>query len=379
MADIVGNNNNKETVELRLYSKSPHISMIVTGFLMLKAQGLIRLEIIPDYKNVRKYPHPHIVETVVNNKITVYDCSDFCDWTASYWEKEKWQDISSIELLMDGIDFYFKRSYLGTRNSCLSEANREKIFPLGFNFHVSIADNPIDHYYSYFSYGHIKYIVKKCFFPFKLGQYWTIDKFEAPANYVDAENLKIIFLARLWDPFGEEVRDGKKRIEREYINSTRIEIIKKLKQLYPDNFIGGIERSDFAEKNCKELVVSKEMTNRPNYIETMKRCDICIGTMGLHESIGWKTSEYIAAARAIVNEKFHYEVPYSFEPYKNYLPFVSIEECVSAVSMLMENPEKVYLQKTENERYYKTFLRPDRQIIHSINIVKNNGGKKNST
>ena len=375
MTEVVKDFKGNDTVELRLYSRSPHISMIVAGFLMLRNQGFIQLKIIPNYKNVRKYPHPHIVEAVVNNKIIVYDCWDLCDWIASDWEKEKWQDISSIELLLDGIDYYFKRSYLRTRNICLSESNRDKIFPLGFNFHVSIADNPIDHYYKFLSYDHIKYIIKKMLFPYKLGQYWTIDKFEATANYVDAERLRIIFLTRLWDPFGKGVRPTKKKVEREYINNTRIEIIKKLKQLYPDNFIGGVERSDFAEKNCKELVVSEEMTNRSNYIETMKRCDICIGTMGLHESIGWKTSEYIAAARAIVNEKFHYEVPYSFEPNKNYLPFESPEECISAVSMLMENPEKVFLQKKENERYYKTFLRPDKQIMHSIDIIRNSGGK----
>jgi hypothetical protein len=379
MIKIVENINDKETVELRLYSKSPHISIIVTGFIMLRNQGLIRLKIIPNYKNSRKYQHPHIVEAVINNKIIVYDCWDLCDWTASDWEKEKWHDIFSTDSLMNSVDFYFKRSYLKTRNICLSEANRKKIFPLGFNFYVSIENNPVDYYYKYFSFDYIKYIIKKFLFPNKLRQYWTIDKFEAPVNYVDSKNLKIIFLTRLWDPFGKDVWNDKKKDEREYINNSRIEIIKKLKQLYPDNFIGGIERSDFAEKNYKELIASKEMTNRINYIETMKKCDICVGTMGLHESIGWKTSEYIVAAKAIVNERFRYEVPYSFEPYKNYLPFESTEECVSAVSYLMKNPEKVFLQKKENERYYKTFLRPDKQIINTINIINDNRINKNST
>jgi hypothetical protein len=360
-----------DKVELFLYSRSPHISMIIVGFLMLKAQGLIRLKIIPSYNNMKKYPHPHFVETIVNGKVLVYDCSDLCDWTASDWEKEKWQSISSMESLMDGIDFYFKRSYSESRNICLSEVNRNKIYPLGFNFHVSIKGNPIDYYYKYFSYDYIKYIIKKYLFSYKLIPYWTIDKFEASANYVNAENLKIIFLARLWDPFCEEVLNDEKRLEREYINNTRIEIIKKLKRLYPNNFIGGIEHSDFAEKTCKELLVSEELTNRIKYIELMKKCDICIGTMGLHESIGWKTGEYIAAARAIVNEKFRYEVPYSFEPCKNYLPFESPDECVSAVQSLMGDPQKVFMQKKENEKYYNTYLRPDKLCKNSINIMKN--------
>jgi len=143
--------------------------------------------------------------------------------------------------------------------------------------------------------------------------------------------------------------------------------------LYPDNFIGGIDRSEFTEKTCEELIISNEMTNRSTYIELMKKCDICIGTMGLHESIGWKTGEYVAASRAIVNEKFHYEIPYSFESFKNYFPFESIDECISTVSMLMENPDKVYMQKVENEKYYNAFLRPDKQIINTFNIVNNQG------
>ena len=358
-------NGSPYNVELHLYSRSPHISMVVVGFLMLKNQGSIKLKIISGCNNVKKYPHPHFVKAIINGKVFAYDCSDSCDWTASDWEKEKWQNITSIESLMDNVDFYFKRSYSRNRNICLSEVARNKIYPLGFNFHVTIKNNPLD-YPEYFSYDHIKLIIKKLFFPYKLNPYWTIDKFEASANYVNAENLRIIFLARLWDPFGKEVLNDGKRLEREYINTTRIEIIKKLKQSYPDNFIGGIERSEYAEKNCKELIVSEEITRRANYIELMKKCDICIGTMGLHESIGWKTAEYVAAARALVNEKFHYEVPYSFEPHKNYLPFESTDGCVSAVSSLMEDPEKVFMLKTENERYYKTYLQPDRQIMNSI-------------
>ena len=358
-------NRSPYNVELHLYSRSPHISMVVVGFLMLKNQGIIKLTITKNYNNVKKYPHPHFVEAVINNKFFVFDCSDLCDWTASDWEKEKWQNISSIESLIDNIDFYFKRSYSGNNNICLSKDNRNKIYPLGFNFHVSIKNNPIDRYEHIYN-DYIKFIIKNLFFPNKLNPYWTIDKFEASANYVKAENLKIIFLARLWDPFDNDLRSDEKKLEREYINNTRIEIIKKLKRAYPNSFIGGIEHSNFAEKTCKDLIVPEEMTKRENYVKLMKKCDICIGTMGLHESIGWKTAEYIVAARALVNEKFHYEVPYSFEPQKNYLPFESTDECVFAVSSLMEDPEKVFMLKTENEKYYKTYLRPDKQIINSI-------------
>jgi len=361
-----------ETVELHLFSKSPHISMVVVGFLMLENQGLVKVRIVPRYDSIKKYPHPHIVEAIINNKIFVYDCWDLCDWTASDWEKDKWKNICVMESLMDNIDFYFKRSYFEGKNLCLSEKNKKKIYPLGLFFRVSIKGNPIDFLdYSTISYNHIKKTIKYYLFQKMHNKYYTIDRFESSANFTNAKDLKIIFLTRLWNPLDKDVWDKDKKTEREYINDSRIEIIKKLKQSYPDNFVGGIEDSGFARQICKELIVQKKITRRSNYLELMKKCDICIGTMGLHGSIGGKTAEYVVAARAIVNEKFKYEIPCSFEPYKNYLPFETPDECVKAVSTLMKNPEQVYLQKKENEKYYKSFLRPDKQILYTINVVKN--------
>jgi len=356
-------------IELHLYSKSQHVSMVVVGFMMLESQGLIKLKIVPCYNNIKKYPHPHIVEAIVDNKVVVYDCWDVCDWTASDWEQEKWKDISFMEALLDSVNFYFKRSYLQSENIYLSKDNQNKIYPLGLSFHVSIENNPIDSYESIFSWRYIKNIIEKNIVPYKTRQYYTIDKFEGFANFTKAENLKIIFMTRLWDPLGEDVWNDEKKAEREYINGTRIEIVKKIKQLYPDNFVGGIEYSDFSNKYYKELIIPKEMTNRSNYLHMMKKSDICIGTIGLHASIGWKTAEYVVAARAIVNEKMRYEVPYSFESYKNYLPFETSDECVMAVSVLINDPEKVYQQKKENEKYYKSYLRPDKQILKTLDIV----------
>jgi len=65
--------------------------------------------------------------------------------------------------------------------------------------------------------------------------------------------------------------------------------------------------------------VTSNLSNRRNYLEVMKQSDICISSMGLHQSIGWKTGEYIAASKAIINESFHYKVVGDFQIGKNYL------------------------------------------------------------
>ena len=63
---------------------------------------------------------------------------------------------------------------------------------------------------------------------------------------------------------------------------------------------------------CPELIVAEKYTDRARYLCLMRRSDICIGSTGLWDLIGWKTGEYVAAARAIVNERFVYEVPGDF-------------------------------------------------------------------
>ena len=101
----------------------------------------------------------------------------------------------------------------------------------------------------------------------------------------------------------------------------------------------------------------------------MQNADICIGTMGLDESIGWKTAEYIAANRALVHEKFKFELPGDFEVNRNYLEFSSAQECLEKVQFLVDHLDYLYEMKRANEKYYREYLRPDKQLWNAIQIV----------
>ncbi|MDD6464305.1 MAG: glycosyltransferase family 1 protein, partial [Clostridiaceae bacterium] len=103
-----------------------------------------------------------------------------------------------------------------------------------------------------------------------------------------------------------------------------------------------------------------------DYLETMKGSDICIGSTGLHGSIGWKTGEYVAASRAIINEKFNYEVTGDFEIGKNYFDFDSVDGCMAHVEKLFSDPDLVYQIKVNNRNYYQNYLRPDVQAANSL-------------
>ena len=128
----------------------------------------------------------------------------------------------------------------------------------------------------------------------------------------------------------------------------------------------------FSEKVCPDLILSKPMVRKKAYIDRMKKTDICIGSMGLHRSIGWKTGEYVAAARAIVSERLEYVVPGNFNDGHHYIPYDTSDECLEAVASLYTNPSMLYEMKKANEEYYSQFLIIEQQILnafHTMNIV----------
>ena len=167
-------------------------------------------------------------------------------------------------------------------------------------------------------------------------------------------------MTRLWS----DKQTTSKNIDE--VNSMRIDIVKALQKEYPNNSITGIYDSELARTLCPELILPDKITKRDSYLETMKVSDICIGSTGLHGSIGWKTGEYIAASRAIINEAFCYEVTGDFEIGKNYLAFQSVDECITHVDKLFNNSNMVYEMKQNNRNYYLNYLRPDIQVANSL-------------
>ena len=118
-----------------------------------------------------------------------------------------------------------------------------------------------------------------------------------------------------------------------------------------------------------DLIVPRELTERRHYLRAVHASDICIGSTGLHGSIGGKSGEYVAAAKAIVHEAFHYQVTGDFREGVNYLSFRTAQECVDAVGHLVEHPAEIAAMKQANAAYYQQYLRPDRLIANSLAVV----------
>lgn len=345
--------NEKQILKIMLISKRPHTSMIITGLIKFADTHNIKWKIIDYTKNSDFSFHtvPLVMVDYCNQKI-MFDVED------GYWNQKGMIGI------LEKVDFYFKRSYSEDKNSYFPKHLRDKIHPLGFNYYVTCKECPIalrPHNYKYY----IKRLLGE-----KSDKYYTTTFFEGSANY-KKENITIAFFTRLWEPNLTEDENSDKtceylNTEREEINQMRIQLIKSLKQKYGNRFIGGVSDTTYARKICPDLIMSNQYTRKDTYLKMIKNIDICIASTGLHQSIGWKTGEYVAAARAIISEKFYYSVPGEFTVGKNYFEFSTVDECLEGVEKLIKNQDLLYKMKQANEEYYKKYLEPKQMISNAF-------------
>lgn len=336
-----------EKIKLIIGSQVPHISQIITGFLMLKDRGYqLEFEYIPnDGSTLAIMP---AIRAEYRGQHLMYDVGDGYNVPESI--------VAGAEIS----DFYFKRSFSAERNREIVPQYLDKMYPLGFNYHVTCKGNPVGE--------PLWKTLAKPFFGKTPDCWFKPHVFEGKARENTGAPAKILFLTRLWDDH-EPTFSAEQNAERTYINTMRIEIIRALRKTYGDAFVGGLNDNELSRAWAPDLIMPAKYTERRRYLKLLHSSDICIGSMGLFESIGWKTGEYVAAAKAIVNEEMHFTVTGDFEEGKNYLSFRTAEECLEAVRSLTEDPLRLYEMKLANERYYQQYLRPDVLVKRTLDIV----------
>lgn len=293
-------------------------------------------------------PDTALVRTEYLGKTILYDLWD------------GYHNPTAMRLGLNQADFYFKRSFSREKNQLLFPEDCPKMYPLGFNYHVAYPGTP-------FAEPLWKSAAKSV-----LGRvperYFTPDKFEGSPK-PSQQPPNILFLTRLWDPREPGLSEAA-GLEREQINHTRIAVLRALSEQYGPRFIGGLNDTPLSRMLAPELIVPDSLTNRKQYLRLLRESDICIATTGLHGSIGWKTGEYVAAAKAIVSEPLGYEVPGDFRNGTHYLSFTSPEECLTRANSLLDNPDKLLSMQRANEAYYQNNLRPDVLVKNTLAIVK---------
>lgn len=334
------------TIQVIAPSYITHGSQIVTGFAMLAKQGYdVQIVDHTQDKNNPFYGLPVVLAEYRGKKL-FYDL---------------WDGYNNPDDIQQGLywcDYFFKRSFDPKRNARLFPRDQHRIFPLGFNYHVTCEEDPIQELWWKAMLNPI--------FGRAPDKYFTPDKFEGKAARTEGP-VKILFLTRLWPDDPELPEEA--NLERQKINWMRIHMIRTLRERYGDNFVGGLNDMGISQQLAPDLILPAKYTERKKYLKLLHSCDICIGTMGLFESIGWKTGEYVAAAKAIVNETLHYQVPGDFTEGKHYFSFTNAQECLDAVERLVNDRELLYQMQKANEEYYQNYLRPDVLVKNTLELV----------
>lgn len=346
-----------------------HISRLLTGFHMLEQSGFFRIHFIID--SFERLPDVAVVEADINGNRIAFDLGD--RWALA--DEKGRQYLKSVNA-------YFARGYTTETdivNPPVDSDDFKKVYPFGFDYYASFPGNPVDKRTLSARQRFVRFVKEfagynRCMYP---------DYFEGKADRKD-KDFKILFYTRLWDPASIPALSNPNEDSVAYrnymvnewqgINESRIQIIRVLSKEYGRFFSGGIQRSALAESMCPDLILPTSAVRKKSYLDKMKSSDICIGSMGLHKSTGWKTGEYIAAARAIVAEKLKYDVPGNFDDGMHYIPFSTADQCVEAVGRLYRNPDLIYQMKKANEDYYQKYLKPDVQILNALQIVSAQSG-----
>ena len=354
-----------KTITCRLISHSPgtHIQQVYTGLSMLHRSGLIKLTQQMRVGDVKRAEAPqHLrdaaathAKVVLNDAVTVhYDMHDA-------------QDIDVRDL--DSCDYYFKRSFSSSYVGSLSRG-AEKILPFGLNYHVlpDFAD-PFGARRALRLRSGAKARILALREALDAGNrlrfYSRVRELESLPDY--ALPPRVLFLVTAYDPHDQPDRSAEKIEERMHNNETRAQCIRLLRKELGSVFFGGFNHNEYTLERYKDCLVSDtSVTDKKNYIRTLKSHSICVATTGLHRSIGWKFAEYVTCSRAILSEPLAYQVPGELTPGRNYLEFASPAECVEQALRLIADRDLRNEMMTANSLYYRASLRPDTLLLNSL-------------
>ena len=343
-------------VVLNIFSNRSHISQVVTGFLMLRDRrpADVAPVVLRDCTSSNAYPKKGIplIEALCDGRRIIYDLED------SYWTR------SVMRRYLDSCDHYFKRSFSASENlASFDDGRRGKMHPFGLLLKTDYPQNPYNDLQEPYAERSVRAMALRIL---RHATYSLKPEDIEASPLEDLENPSAIFVARLWDPLGTKERH---REDREAVNAMRVELVRTLSRELGPRFFGGIQDGDYARRVASDLILPRCHTFRKAYVKRMHQAAVCIGSTGLHGSIGGRMGEYVAASRAIVTEPLHFEVLGPFDEGVNYRTFSTVDECVERVVALMERPDEILAMQRANRDYYREYLKPDRLIERSLETV----------
>ena len=327
---------------------------------MLARRGSVRLSVARAKSySVGTYVHPRLDVWLEGKHHLVYD---------------EYDGPNFIEPALAECHLYFKRSYEPARVA--AHASSQKIVPLGLNYLVYAAGD---------------FWIRRALWslprqpPFRpalrqwlrssgpLSRIFNVDNGRSDSRVENFEgtpgvnqNPRVQLFTRAWDP--AHVSDNPAQVEaRHAMNHMRAGCIRKLRLAFGDDFSGGFVPGQYARERFPDcLAPDARLTRKRAFIHLVHQTDICVTSLGLQDSNGFRLAEYVAAARAIVGERMRHSLPGDFEAGKNYLDFTTPDECVAAAQALFEDPARRYAMMQRNQDYYRAYIRPDALVWNTL-------------
>lgn len=340
----------KHDCTLTLFSYSSHLQQIYSGFNELRLQGLINLHVTKAPTFDKHSNKPLLLVTVDNKHQLLYDTLDS--------DKAIFDDMD-----LSQVNYYFKRSY----NPEYINSRKENVhfFPLGLNYYVKSRK-----YHHLFEdrQKHIKDLLfhnsigAKIIHTDQDSRCYISDFEHGPAP---SANPKILFSTRTWDPSEPNVILSEfEKNDRIMLNDARAEYIRKCQSEFGKQFYGGFYPDEFAKIHYPDCLLS--VAKKTTFMNKVKESDICIATTGLHNSIGWKFGEYVAASRVILSEPIHQTLPGPFEKEINFYEFRTSADLIKIISILVEDTDLRLKIMKANHSYYTQYLRPDKLVLNTL-------------
>jgi hypothetical protein len=173
----------------------------------------------------------------------------------------------------------------------------------------------------------------------------------------DAEPL-VLFQTRVWAPLcGQTFTE---------INEERVRLIRALRAAFGSRFLGGLMPDAFARQHYPDAITQLPCSLRA-YPGVMKRALVAVYTRGLHDSVGFKFSEYLAASRCIVGHAPDAVLPKPLETGRHYLEFSESDQCVAHCEAILADANLVRTMRHANWDYYRGEVEPS---AHLRNILE---------
>ena len=255
---------------------------------------------------------------------------------------------------VEEVDVYFKRSFWPAAIAGLPEQLRAKVRPFGLN-HPTVS---------------VEAGLQLLSARVRTGRDWRgfardarqllalpdPQSFECPPD-VAAEPL-VLFQTRVWPPVSDDPTVP-------VLNEERVQLVRALRKAFGRRFLGGIVPSEFACRHFPDVITRLPFSMR-SYARLLKRPLVGVYSRGLHESIAFKLSEYLAASRCIVAEMPEGVLPQPLVEGENYLGFAGAEQCVAQCERILSGPTEAGDMRRLNWQYYCSQVEAGAQLLRTI-------------